>query len=462
VLASDLPRVHPAAVASGAITLFEFSLEGFMPNVRNASVRDGDVLVLVGTMKGAFILRSNGARQKWDVGGPYFPGMPVYAMAFDGRGKRRRLWAAPGSEHWGTSLAHSDDFGKNWTQPDKNAIRFPDETGATVTRIWQIRPGRDGDPNTLYAGAEPAALFESHDAGETWSLNEGLWGHEHRSQWQPGFGGLGLHTIIPDGTRDERMWIAISTGGVYRTDDGGRTWKVRNKGVRAEYLPDKHPEFGQCVHKIAQAPGMPERLYLQNHWGLYRTDNGGDSWQDIANGVPSDFGFPVVTHPHDPETAYIIPLESDMFRCTPEGRLRVYRTRNGGESWEALTNGLPQKNALETVLRDAMDADPLNPAGVYFGTRSGAVYGSADGGTSWNVALDGLPPVVCVKAYAVGDPAKVRVPAKTAAKKPAAKKRAAAKKSPKKKAAKKPARKEARKAAPRKKSAAKRRPPKKK
>jgi photosystem II stability/assembly factor-like uncharacterized protein len=206
-----------------------------------------------------------------------------------------------------------------------------------------------------------------------------------------------------------RITVAISTGGVYRSDDGGRTWQVRNRGVRAEFLPDKYPEFGQCVHKIVHHPSRPERLFLQNHWGLYRSEDGGDSWKDIANGVPSDFGFAMTMHPHDAETVFILPLESDMFRCTPEGKLRVYRTRNGGQSWEALTKGLPQRNALETVLRDGMDADPLNPAGVYFGTRSGAIYASSDGGASWQAIVTGLPPVTCVKATVVGDPSRVRV-----------------------------------------------------
>jgi len=442
-----------------------------MAQVRHASVRDGDVLLLVGTMKGAFVLRSNGARQKWDVGGPYFPGMAVYAMAYDGRAGRRRVWASPSSEFWGTALAHSDDFGRNWTEPDRHAVTFPEATGATIARIWQILPGRDDAPDTMYAGVQPAALFESHDGGATWALNDGLWNHEHRPRWQPGAGGLCLHTIVQNASDPQRMLIAVSAAGVYRTEDGGRTWETGNKGIRAEFMPDKYPEFGQCVHKIATSPAEPERLYLQNHWGLYRSDDFGGSWRDIANGVPSDFGFPIVAHPHDPDTAYIVPLESDQFRCTPEGKLRVYRTRNGGGRWEALTGGLPQANALETVLRDAMSADPLNPAGIYFGTRSGSVWGSADGGSQWLEVLGGLPPVVCVKAYAVGDPAKVRT-SKGAAARPAAKKAAKGKKAakkpkrkaakkPKRKAAKRPARRPARKAA-RRKAAPKRRQPKKK
>jgi photosystem II stability/assembly factor-like uncharacterized protein len=197
------------------------------------------------------------------------------------------------------------------------------------------------------------------------------------------------------------MWVAISTGGVYRTDDGGQSWKVKNRGVRAQFLPNKYPEFGQCVHKIVNHPARPERLYLQNHWGLYRSSDAGDSWKDMANGVPSDFGFAMTQHPHEPDTVYIIPIESDEFRCTPDGRLRVYRTRNGGKTWEALTRGLPQKNALETVLRDGLAADTLKPAGVYFGTRSGRLYGSKSAGNSWRLIHEGLPPIVCVKAAVI-------------------------------------------------------------
>jgi photosystem II stability/assembly factor-like uncharacterized protein len=207
-----------------------------------------------------------------------------------------------------------------------------------------------------------------------------------------------LHTILPDPADPKRKFIAMSTGGAYRSDDGGATWQARNEGVRAEFLPEKYPEFGQCVHKIVQHKAQPQRLFLQNHWGLYRSEDGGNSWKDIANGVPSDFGFCMAIHPHDPETVYIVPIESDEYRCTPEGKLRVYRTRNAGKSWEPLTRGLPQKNALETVLRDSMATDTCDPAGIYFGTRSGKVYGSNDEGQSWQAIIEGLPPVVCVRA----------------------------------------------------------------
>lgn len=374
-----------------------------MPVVQHVSAKKGDVLVLVGTMKGAFVVRSDAARKRWSVGGPYSIGSPVYAMALDTRAGRNRLWLANQSFRWGTFLSSSDDFGKTVTEPETYSIKFPADSGLTLKNIWQILPWPPDEPDTIYCGVEPACLFVTHDGGKSWSPVEGLLKHPHRPKWTPGGGGMCLHTIVPHPTNRQSMMIAMSTGGCYRTDDGGATWNARNKGVRAEFLPEKFPEFGQCVHKIARDPANPERLYLQNHWGLYRSDDGGDSWKDIANGVPSDFGFSMVAHPHDADTAYIVPIESDQYRCTPEGKLRVYRTRNAGKTWEPMTKGLPQKNAMETVLRDAMGSDTLDPAGIYFGTRSGKVYGSNDDGKSWQLILEGVPPVVSVHAAVVGD-----------------------------------------------------------
>lgn len=400
---------------------------------QHLKVKDGDLLLMVGTMKGAFLLRTNSARTRWDVGGPYFPGQSVYAMAYDGRAGRRRLLAGPSSMHFGAVLSHSDDFGRTWTNPEQANVRFPEDAGLSLKNIWQVMPAASGDADTVYCGVEPASLFVSKDAGVNWELVRGLHDHPHRPQWQPGGGGLCLHTIVPDPRDPDKLTIAISTGGVYRTDDGGRTWRASNRGVRADFLPDKNPEFGQCVHKVVAHPRNPERMFLQNHWGLYRTDDGGASWHDIANGVPSDFGFAMVMHPHDPECVYIAPLDSDMFRVMPEGKLRIYRTRNGGKSWEPLSRGLPQKGAYETVVRDAMDADHLNPAGIYFGTRRGEVWGSRDGGASWSTVISGLPPVVCVKTSIVGDAgpapagrksAAAKAPRATPAKKKAARKAA--------------------------------------
>jgi photosystem II stability/assembly factor-like uncharacterized protein len=368
-----------------------------MPETRHIDPQEGDVLILVGTMKGAFLFRADRARGTWEMGGPYFPGSAVYALAYDGRGGRRRLWAGPQSMHWGALLRSSDDFGRSWTNPETSAVKFPEGAGAALNNIWQIVPGRASEPDTLYCGVEPAALFVSRDAGESWSLSEGLWNHPQRARWQPGGGGLCLHTILPDPEDAQRIRIAVSTAGMYVTEDGGATWRPSNHGVRADFLPDKHPEFGQCVHKVAQSPTRPERMFLQNHWGLYRSDDRGENWSDVANGVPSDFGFAMAVHPTDADSAWIVPLEADAFRCTPEGKLRVYRTRNAGAQWEAMTAGLPQHDAYETVLRDAMSTDALSPAGVYFGTRSGKVFASADEGESWTSLADGLPPVVAVK-----------------------------------------------------------------
>lgn len=368
---------------------------------RSKPKRPGDVVLLVGTMKGAFLFWSDGKRRKWKMDGPHFPGESVYAMAYDGRAGRHRLLAAPRSMHWGAVVRSSDDFGKTWSAPDRQNVRFPEGSGLSLAQIWQLTPGPEAEPNLVYCGVEPAALFESRDGGESWSVVHGLLDHEHRRQWQPGGGGLCLHTIVCDPGNTRRMLVAISTGGVYRTEDGGKSWRPRNVGVRAQFLPNKYPEFGQCVHKVVHHPARPERLFLQNHWGLYRSEDWGDSWTDVANGVPSDFGFAMQMHPRDRDTVYIVPLQSDEFRCVPEAKLRVYRTRDGGESWKPLSKGLPQQDAYETILRDAMSADTLDPAGVYFGTRSGKLYASANEGSSWDAVAEGLPPVVSVVAAAV-------------------------------------------------------------
>ena len=351
-----------------------------MPTAHHIQPGSGDTVVLVGTMKGAFVFSGD------QMGGPYFPGSAVYAMAYD----KGRLWAAPQSMHWGGLLRSSDDFGQTWTNPEEANIKFPEGTEAALKQIWQITI----TPDAMYCGVEPAALFVSRDRGESWSLVEGLWNHPQRPRWEPGGGGLCLHTILPDPADPKRIRIAVSTGGMYVTEDGGKSWRPSNKGVRAQFLPDKYPEFGQCVHKVVQSKKKPERMYLQNHWGLYRSDDRGESWTDVANGVPSDFGFALAIHPDDPETAWIVPLESDEFRCTPEGRLRVYRTRNGGTKWEPMSQGLPQEDAFETVLRDSMAAGGKN---VFFGTRSGKLFGSSDEGTTWSQIKEGLPPIVAVK-----------------------------------------------------------------
>lgn len=392
---ASIAGAQPSSQPSGFLTTV-------MRGTRHLRVANGDVLLLVGTTKGAFFMRSTSQRSRWDVAGPYFHGHAVYALAFDKRDGRRRLWAST-HNFWGTFLRSSDDFGRTWTSPLEANVKFPADSGTSLVNIWQILLSAH-DPEHMYCGVEPAALFESRNAGETWSLVRGLFDHPHRPRWAPGQGGLALHTVLQDPVNPQRVYVAISAGGVYRTDDGGRTWNACNRGIRVVFQPEKFPEFGQCVHKIVLHPARPERLFLQNHWGLYRSDDGAESWQDIADGVPSDFGFAMVVHPRDPDCVYVVPVESDEFRCTPEGRLRVYRTRNAGASWEPLARGLPQTGAYETVLRDGLTADALDPVGIYFGTRSGQVYGSVDEGKTWKQILTGLPPVVCVKTAVAGEP----------------------------------------------------------
>lgn len=356
-------------------------------------MRDG-VVVAVGTIKGAFLLRGGG------VEGPLFKGERVPAFAFDTRSAPARMLAGATSDWWGPALRTSDDGGRTWSDPEKRALRFPTNTGAALGQVWQLQPSTPDEPDTIYAGVEPAALFRSDDRGATWSLVRSLWDHPHRPQWQPGFGGLGLHTILVDPRDPAHLLVAISAGGVYRSDDAGATWTARNAGVPLGDDPTAFPEFGQCVHKVARDGRDPDRLFLQNHGGLFRSDDRGDTWNDIAPGVPSDFGFPMVTHPRAGDTAYAIPLDPE-YRCMPEAKCRVWRTQDAGASWAPLRDGLPQDGAHFTVLRDAFCHDDADPLGLYFGTRTGQVYGSADEGESWELLVEHLPAVLCVRAAAV-------------------------------------------------------------
>ncbi|MEQ1646356.1 MAG: exo-alpha-sialidase, partial [Pyrinomonadaceae bacterium] len=328
---------------------------------------------------------------QWSIDGPHFAGLAVYSAFLDQRKGRNVMWAAPASWHFGAELCKSTDMGKTWDQPEKRRIKMPANTKASLENIWQIAAG--GDNDSLYAGVAPAALFESHDQGETWKSNSGLWKHPHRKQWTPGFGGLCLHTIVVD---KNDIKIAISTGGVYQSSDGGQKWRVTNKGVTAYFLPDKYPEFGQCVHKIARHPKKKKLYFLQNHHGVFRSRDGAETWEEIENGLPSNFGFGLTVS--ESGSAFIVPLQADAQRFTCEGRLRVYRTRDEGKSWQPLTKGLPQKNAYEVILRDGMTSVGDN---IFFGTKNGKLFGSLDDGDSWKLIEGSLPEITCVKAYSV-------------------------------------------------------------
>jgi photosystem II stability/assembly factor-like uncharacterized protein len=364
------------------------------------------VRLLVGTKKGAFILTSDGKRRQWEVNGPHFAGWEMYHLK-GSPAAPDRIYASQTSGWFGQMMQRSEDGGKTW-EPVGNEFKYEGEVGShkwydgtqhpwEFKRIWHLEPSPT-DPDTVYAGAEDAALFRTVDGGRTWRELPGLRAAKGHL-WQPGAGGMGLHTIILDPSDAKRIFIAISAAGVFRTDDGGQTWRPANRGLKSLYeLPDPDAEVGHCVHRIAMHRSRPGVLFMQKHWDVMRSDNAGDSWQEVSGNLPSDFGFPIDVHAHEPETIYVVPIKSDSEHFPPDGKLRVYRSRTGGNEWEALTTGLPQQDCYVNVLRDAMSVDSLEPCGIYFGTTGGQVYGSADNGDSWTAIVRDLPGVLSVEA----------------------------------------------------------------
>ena len=386
------------------------------------------VRVLAGTRKGAFILTADGKRDKWDVSGPHFAGWEMYHMK-GSPADPNRIYASQISGWFGQIIQRSDDGGKTWHQPgtppgdaakppetpkgDSNKFAYDTspETGKPLTthqwydgtqhpwefkRVWHLEPSLT-DPNTVYAGVEDAALFRSTDGGESWKELSGLRGHGTGPKWQPGAGGMCLHTILLDPKDPKRIYIAISAAGAFRTDDGGKTWKPINRGLRSQFIPDPNAEIGHCVHHVAMHKARPNVLYMQKHWDVMRSDDAGDNWREISGNLPTDFGFVIDVHAHEPETIYVVPITSDSHHFVPDGKLRVYRSRKGGDEWEALTKGLPQNNCYVNVLRDAMAVDSLDKCGIYFGTTGGQVYASADAGDSWAPIVRDLPAVLSVE-----------------------------------------------------------------
>jgi photosystem II stability/assembly factor-like uncharacterized protein len=352
------------------------------------------ILLLAGTKKGLFLFTSTD-REKWIMHGPFHPGREIHHAVYDSRSGT--IFATVNDAWFGCEIARSTDFGETWQTASQNPA-FAEDSENKLDRIWHIEPGRASEPGVLYAGVAPAALFRSEDGGQTWSEVSSLTAHPTRPRWHPGAGGLCLHSIVLDPTNAARMYVGISAVGVFRTDDSGQTWQTANRGTRAEFLPDNKPEFGQCVHKVLLGG---ETLFQQNHCGVYRSRDTGKSWEEITEGLPSDFGFPLAIHPHEPETIYVIPLQGGEFRCPPEGKLRVFRSRDGGTSWQPLTAGLPQQETFVGILREGMATDTLSPAGVYFGTNTGKIFASSDEGDSWQVLADNLPPVYSVETAVI-------------------------------------------------------------
>jgi len=364
-----------------------------------------EVRVLVGTRKGAFVLTSDGSRKSWKIEGPHFAGWEIYHVK-GSPANPDRLYASQSSGWFGQVLQRSNDGGKTW-EAVGNDFQYEGATGTHLwydgsphpwefKRVWHIEPSLT-DPEMIYAGVEDAALFASKDGGTTWAEMPGLRTHETAPGWAPGAGGLCLHTIVIDPKNPARMFIAISSAGVFRSDDAGTSWRPANRGLRSNTMPDEDAEVGHCVHRIAIHRSRPDTLFMQKHWDVMRSDDGAESWREISGNLPTDFGFVIDVNSNEPETVYVIPITSDSHHFVSEGKLRVYRSKTGGDDWEALTNGLPQKDCYVNVLRDAMTVDEMDPCGVYFGTSGGQVYASANGGDSWNAIVRDLPPVLSVE-----------------------------------------------------------------
>lgn len=363
------------------------------------------VRVLVGTRKGAFILTADASRTQWDVQGPLFAGWEVYHLNAS-PADPNRIYASQSLSWFGQVIQRSDDGGAHW-DPVGNEFAYEGVPGThqwydgtphpwEFARVWHLEPAPH-DPDIVYAGVEDAALFRSIDGGKSWTELAGLRQHTTGSSWQPGAGGLCLHTIALSPLRPDRIIVAISAAGAFRSDDAGVTWKPINRGLVSEGIPDPDAEVGHCVHRVAMHPTHPDVLFMQKHWDVMRSDDAGDSWREVSGNLPCDFGFPIAVHAHEPETIYVVPIESDSQHFPPEGKLRVYRSRSGGDTWEPLTHGLPQRDCYVNVLRDAMAVDQLDSCGIYFGTTGGQVYVSADSGDTWQAIVHNLPPVLSVE-----------------------------------------------------------------
>lgn len=355
-------------------------------------------VLLIGTRRGLFIARSPD-RRTWTLSPPLLEGREIYHAIHDPR--TDTMWAASAHKVWGAHVHRSDDGGESWTLLE-SAPHYDDGRG--LEAIWFLAPGEPDRPQRIYAGIEPAGLFVSDDAGGTWRGVDSLNEHESNTSWQPAGGGLALHAIQHDPRDPQRIYCALSAGGVYRSDDGGATWSPKNQGTRADFLPERYPPYGQCVHKLIVHPANPDRLYQQNHCGVYRSDDRGESWTEITGGLPSEFGYALATDPSDPDVAWVIPEESSHMRTTIDGRLRVYRTRDAGRTWEPLGDGLPQEHAYVSILREGLASDTLDPCGLYFGTSSGHLFASRDRGESWTLIAGFLPRILSVTAAVVTGP----------------------------------------------------------